>query len=232
MIIAVCDDEKKLRNDLCRLIETSLQLTGISYEIQTYESGDSLLAGIGECEPQILFLDIEMPGLNGMETAKELRKRYNNTVIIFVTAYPDFVFQGYEVHAFHYILKPYKEEKIREVLEKALGEMERMEERCFLIEQKGTTIRVPFKDIMYFKSEGRQIEVVSGGRKERFYAKLAEIEGELPDYFVRTHNRYLVNLNHVSRLEASQVRCGHENLPVSRAYKQEAAVAYAKLMLH
>ena len=122
MEIAICDDEKKLRIGLRRVIETKLQLEGVEYGIQEYECGEDLLTGMEKILPDLLFLDIEMSGINGMETARELRKKYQDTIIVFVTAYPDFVFQGYEVHAFHYILKPYKEEKIKEVLEKALEE--------------------------------------------------------------------------------------------------------------
>ena len=106
MKIAICDDEKKLRSGLKHVIEMKLQLDGVDYEIAEYECGEDLLAGIGGNPPDILFLDIEMKGLDGMETARELRKKNQDTVIVFVTAYPDFVFQGYEVRAFHYILKP------------------------------------------------------------------------------------------------------------------------------
>ena len=74
-------------------------------------------------EPDILFLDIEMPGIGGMDTAKALRNLEKKMLIIFITAYPDYVFQGYEVHAFHYILKPYEKNKLKEVLENAVKEL-------------------------------------------------------------------------------------------------------------
>ena len=94
---------KKLRNALRSAVETELQLSGVSYTIKEFASGEALLCSLETSEPDILFLDIEMEGLNGMETARMLRERCRRTVIIFVTAYPDYVFQGYEVHAFHYI---------------------------------------------------------------------------------------------------------------------------------
>ncbi len=74
MKIAICDDDKKLRKDLRHLIEVQLDLMAITYEIEEYESGNSLLEHIGKKEPDILFLDIEMPGMGGMDTAKALRK--------------------------------------------------------------------------------------------------------------------------------------------------------------
>ena len=120
MKIAICDDDKKLRKDLRHLIEVQLDFMAFAYEIEEYESGNCILEHMDKNEPDILFLDIEMPGMGGMDTAKVLRKFDKKVLIIFVTAYPDYVFQGYEVHAFHYILKPYKKEKIKEVLESAV----------------------------------------------------------------------------------------------------------------
>lgn len=244
MEIAICDDERKLRAGLRKVIETKLQLDGIEYGIQEYESGEELLAGMEKILPDLLFLDIEMSGRNGMETARELRRKYKDTIIVFVTAYPDFVFQGYEVHAFHYILKPYKEEKIKEVLDKAMEEAGLLKEKYYLVEQKSKTLRLAFSKVVYFRSEGRNVEAVLTSSDEgtkkvdnflesvRFYGKLSEIEEEMPVYFVRIHNRYLVNLKFVDKLEGNSVECGSISLPVSRAYKQETAVAFAKMMLN
>ena len=119
MKIAICDDEKNLRRDLRRLVEIHLELKGLSFSVSEYESGEQLLADSRSEDIDILFLDIEMPGKGGMETASLLRASGRKMLIIFITAYPDYVFQGYEVQAFHYILKPYQEKKIKEVLDRA-----------------------------------------------------------------------------------------------------------------
>ena len=78
-------------------------------------------------------------------------------LIIFVTAYPDYVFQGYEVQAFHYILKPYQETKLRDVLDRALTELNALAEQYYLIEQKSQTLRLNLRSVCYFKSEKRTI---------------------------------------------------------------------------
>lgn len=196
MKIAICDDDKKLRKNLRHLIEVQLDLMAITYEIEEYESGNSLLEHIGKKEPDILFLDIEMPGMGGMDTAKALRKLEKKMLIIFITAYPDYVFQGYEVHAFHYILKPYEKNKLKDVLESAVKELSSQEEQF------------------------------------SFYEKLDEVESKLPDFFQRIHNRYLVNMNYISKVESNSCICSGEELPVSRAHKQALAVAFAKTMLN
>lgn len=232
MKICICDDEPKLRLALAKVVGRELELCGIDYRIEEYASGEELLKNLAKGEPDILFLDIEMGKVSGMEAARELRRKYKNTVLIFVTAYPDFVFQGYEVHAFHYILKPYKEEKIREVLHKALEEFESLKEQYYRIEQKTGTVRLLVKEIVYFKSDRKKVQAVMKDRTEEFYGKLSDVEAELPWYFVRSHNRYLVNLHFVTKIEGSVCICREEEIPVSRGCRQELLVAFAKKMLN
>ncbi len=231
MNIGICDDERGFRSSLRKVVERELQLNGTEYEICEYQSGEELLRALASKALEILFLDIEMAGISGMEAAKKLRETYRDTVIIFVTAYPDFVFQGYEVRALHYILKPYKEEKIKGVLHMALEELHLNEEQYYLVEQKSQTLRLPLKEVQYFQSDRKKVTAVMNGRREEFYVKLIEMESQLPKYFVKSHNRYLVNLNFVSRVENNSCICGEEELPVSRGCKQALTVAFARMML-
>lgn len=153
--IAICDDEKKLRLDLRHVIEKELALDGVEFGLTEYESGEALLRGIRERNADIIFLDIEMGGMNGMEAARTLRKNGQPAVIIFVTSYPDFVFHGYEVRALNYILKPYQEKKIKEVLRDALKELEISTEKYFTVEQKSApcVLRWDRSDILSAREE-------------------------------------------------------------------------------
>ena len=169
MRIAVCDDEKNLRRDLRRLVEIHMELKGIPCEIVEYESGERLLEEGEADKTDILFLDIEMPGKGGMETARLLRSYGKKMMIIFVTAYPDFVFQGYEVQAFHYILKPYQEKKIKEVLDRALDAIDTMQEQYFVIEQKSGVQRLPLSGIVCFYSDRRNICAVDKTEKQAVF---------------------------------------------------------------
>ncbi len=231
MKIGICDDEKSLRKDLRALIEVQMDLCGAEYEIEEFDNGIQVLEA-GKEDLDILFLDIEMPELSGMDTAKALRRIGSKALIIFVTAYPDFVFQGYEGQAFHYILKPYQEKKIREVLVKALRETEQMLQEYFMIDHKGGTLRLLLSEILYFKSEGRSVWAVTSNRQEVFYGRLDEVEEQISYGFQRVHNRYLVNLKHVTQVSAKTCICGDTEIPVSRAYKQRLAVAFARTMLN
>lgn len=150
-----------------------------------------------------------------------------------MTAYPDYVFEGYEVHA-HYILKPYEERRIGNVLEQALKELGAGQEQFFTLEQKSGTLRIPLKHILAFSSDRRKVVLtLADGKRPDFYGKLDEVERQLPDCFVRCHNRHLVNLNHVTALEKDGCILEPSGLkiPVSRAFRQPLEVAFARLLL-
>lgn len=229
--IGICDDEPEMRKPLRQILEQVLQLQGVEYLISESESGEELTVGISCLDIDILFLDIEMRSLDGIETAKLLRKKGMKSIIIFVTAYPDFVFQGYEVHAFHYILKPYRKEKIEEVLRQALHELDLSKEQYFVIEQKARVIRIPLSQTIAFQSDRRKVEALLEEDFVAFYGRIDEVCRELPSCFIRIHNRYIVNLNYVTTLEKDRCILGSRSFPVSRAFRQELETAFARAML-
>lgn len=230
--IGICDDEASMRRLLRTPIEQKLQLLGEDYRIFEYDCGETLVTRPETEWLDILFLDIEMKQLSGMETARNLRRKDSHTLLIFVTAHPDFVFQGYEVHAFHYILKPYENQKIMKVLEQALKELGQSREHYFTLEQKSGTTKIPTKKILAFSSDRRKIIIsLEDGNKLEFYGKLDDVEADLPDYFIRCHNRHLVNLNYVTTLEKDGCTLKSQIYPISRAYRQSVEIAFARLLL-
>ncbi len=227
--VAACDDDNTQRNSLKVLIDRTLSLLGTEYRIIEFECGEALLRKSTSLD--ILFLDIEMPGINGVETAKLIRQTNNHAVIIFVTSYPDYVFQGYEVKALNYILKPYKESKIIELLKEALVELKAKAEQYYMLEQKSGMLKLALNEVFYFQSDRRNIVANTKGGVITFYHKLNELEKELPAFFVRIHNRYLVNMNYVTQVNADVVVCTGQHIPISRAYQQSVFIAFAKMML-
>ena len=209
--LSVCDDEKVFRSDLRKILGTELELCGIDYHISEFTSGEELIAGLEKADCQILFLDIEMKGIDGVEAARRLRETKRQMEIVFVTSYADFVFQGYEVRALNYILKPYEPEKIAAVLRTALEALDIEAEKYYVIDQRGGSIRVPLSSV---------------------YEKLSDLETELPDTFVRIHNRYLVHLKYLEAVRQNTAVVDGEELPVSRSCKSGLSIAFAKYMLH
>lgn len=230
--LAICDDEKIFRNDLRKLITLELELCGIEYRITEFSSGEDLITGFTETNYQIVFLDIEMPGTDGLSAARTLRKMNRQTEIIFVTSYADFVFQGYEVRALNYILKPYEPDKIVSILHAALDMLELSAEKYYVIEQKNGSIRLPLSSVKYFSSDRRTIHVATVDQVYTFYGKLNDLEAELPATFVRIHNRYLIHLKYLEGVQQNTADMGNETLPVSRSCKNSLSIAFAKYMLH
>ncbi len=229
---AICDDEKMYRNDLRKILGTSLELAGIDYRISEFSSGEDIIKNFKETDYQIIFLDIEMGELNGVETAKKLRAANRQCVIIFVTSHPDFVFQGYEVRALNYIMKPYEPSKILSVLHTALEELEMSAEKYYIIEQRSGSVRVPLSKVKYIFSEKRLLHMVAEEETYTFYGKLSDMQSLLGEAFVRIHSRYLVNMKYVEKLGRNDVLVCGEHLPVSRSCRPELAIAFAKYMLH
>ena len=152
MQIAVCDDEKEIRDMFAEKITRLHPAAGLSL----YQSGEELL--LSDKAPDILLLDIHMPGKNGMETAKALRRKNKKVIIIFVTALDDFVFQAFDVGAFHYLVKPFDDKKFAEVLLNAVKQFEdrmkledaggKKETPSLLITTGGKHITVNLEDIV------------------------------------------------------------------------------------
>ncbi|WP_042276453.1 LytR/AlgR family response regulator transcription factor [[Clostridium] dakarense] len=229
--IAICDDEKSQLNLLKNILSIHLDLKGLDYRIYEFESGEELINSINNENYDIIFSDIEMKNLDGIETAKNIRIHNKKSVIIFVTAYPDFVFQGYEVKAFNYILKPYTSEKIGQVLDSALEELDYIKDKFYIVELKSGTKKINLNNTLYFTSDKRKVNAVTLTGNIDFYDKLDELENNLPSFFVRIHQRYLVNINFVSSVESNSLTINDENLPISRGRYNSFMVEFAKTML-
>lgn len=229
--IVLCDDEKEQRAMLKNIITTQLDLKGLQYTLSEFDCGEALCQAILKHDFDIIFLDIEMKALDGVATAKNIRLYNKKAVIIFVTAYSDFVFQGYEVRALNYILKPYKREKIVAILSSAIEQLKEEQDQFFAVESKGGTRKLNLSHTQYFFSDKRKVHGVTLAGTIEFYEKLDDLEKQLPKFFIRIHQRYLVNLNFISAIEKNNAVVGSENLPISRQYYQMLMIEFAKTML-
>ena len=230
--IGICDDSAEARIALRAALERALDRRR-SAEASFFEfsSGEGLLRWMenhaGELD--LVFLDIEMGELDGMETARRLRSADEGLQLVFVTGYTDYVFDGYAVGALGYLMKPPKPEALDDVLERAALLRLRDEDSVFVCRSGETLYRIPKKSILYFRSERRQIACVAQRRTYVFYGKLDETEASVGEGFVRIHQRYLVRAGAVERMESTQVVLSSgEALPVSRACRAGAMAALAR----
>lgn len=231
--ICICDDEKTQRSNLKDIVNPELELKGINFSIAECENGEKLIKLITKDKNcfDIIFLDIEMTGDNGIKIAKKIRELNDSVIIIFVTGFAEYVFNGYDVKALNYILKPYKKGKIIEVLNEALKQIDNVQNRFFIFQLNSSSYKIHLKDIIYFVSDKRKLKVVTKENTYEFYGKLDDIEKDLPSFFVRIHQRYLVNFNFVLSIENNYVDIKIEKLPISRQRYQTVMIAFAKTML-
>ncbi|WWR15283.1 LytTR family DNA-binding domain-containing protein [Lachnospiraceae bacterium JLR.KK008] len=209
MQIAVCDDEKEIRDMFAEKIGKLYPKADLSL----YRSGEELLSS--EKEPDILLLDIQMPGKNGMETAKELRRKNKKAIIIFVTALDDFVFQAFDVGAFHYLVKPFDDRKFAKVLQNAVkqsvdrkkleSESRKKEMPSLLITTGGKHITVNLEDVVYAEVFDRKVILHMMDADIEYYGKMKELEEKAGDEFYRTHRSFLVNFRYIRKYDATTV---------------------------
>lgn len=205
--IAVCDNEQPIREYLKSLTE---QCT--DSKVSLFENGEALLED--ETEYDVILLDIllnqggDREALNGVEVAKQIRKR-SDTIIIFVTALKEYVFDGYDVGAFHYLLKPIDEQKFKEVMDRAVRQIQKERgEEPLVIKVDGNYIKIPKSNIIYAENEARKIILHTKNMKEKcytFYEKMEVLESELGDNFFRSHRGFLVNLEEVRKYDNANI---------------------------
>ena len=207
--IAVCEDEIEVQ----KMLAESIQKVCPNAEILSYLSGEALLKADEQID--ILFLDIQMPGKNGMETARALRKRGMDTILIFVTAIEEYVFQAFDVGAFHYLVKPFEQEKFAEVLRNAIKqkinqkanetEFPKKESPCLMITTDGKHLTVNLKDIVYAEVFNRKIIIHTMDGEIEYYGKMKELEQKAGELFYRSHRAYLVNLGYITKYNATTI---------------------------
>ena len=206
MRIAICDDEKNIRE----LIKGKIANQYPNANIIFYNSGEELL--LSDNPIDILFLDIQMQGKNGMETARELRKKDKKIIIIFVTAVEEYVFQAFDVGAFHYIVKPINNTKFTEVLHRAIEEWnakqptnQEPEEKYLMINNGGVHIKVTIDDIVYAEVFNRKVVIHKLNETIEYYGKMADLEALAGDSFFRPHRAYLINFKYVEKYDATTI---------------------------
>lgn len=194
MNIAVVDDEPVIRKQMVNFIQSQ----NPEYRAYTFANGEQLLAAAEKFD--IIFLDIRMEGRGGIETARELRRRRAETILIFLTGLKEYVFEAFDVSAFHYLLKPIEERKLSEVLSRAAHEVKKKKaanRECLFIRTKKRHLTIDQSRILYIESRAKKVELHTMDEVIEIYAAMNELEEQLGESFYRCHRGYLVNMAYI-----------------------------------
>ena len=202
--VAICDDAAADRDYLQTLVKRWAADRGHRVELTLYPSAESFLYRYAEDKDvQILLLDIEMGPMDGVSLARTLRKENDAVQIVFITGYLDYIADGYEVEALHYLMKPVKEEKLFAVLDRAVEKLH-SNQRTLLLELPGEVVRLPVYQIRSAEVQGNYVTIHA---KTDCTVKmtLSELEAQLDDNFFRLGRSALVNLGCVARVSKTAV---------------------------
>ena len=231
--IAVCDDEIIECCNMARKIKDILEEMGRPCIVRQFQSGGELLQALESFD--IVFLDIKMPEISGMELAKEMRKQGRLSLIIFITSASEYVFDAFDVEAFQYLLKPIQTDKLKNVLEKATKRIQIDDNTDFLIISANRQIQKVFlKDILYIESIGRIAIIHCNGGTLEAYEQIGVLEDKLSDKsFFRCHKCFLVNLNYVDAFNKTEVQLenGEKIMLAKRRYEdfQKRILSHMKI---
>lgn len=234
-VIAVCDDDGADRTDICKAVETYLQSRGIEGKVFGYDSAEKLYSVLEskKLKFDIILLDIIMGDMDGMACARLIRRMDKLVRIVFLTGSTDYVYDGYEVDATAYLVKPLRADKLAAVLDKAVAQVEDVVQESIAVTSGGVIQRILTKDILYMESRKNKVIIVSAqGERFNVYTSLDGFEQEhRSTMWIRAHKSYIVNFLYVEQYASDRfvLRDGTV-IPISRVYKDKAKEGFFTLL--
>lgn len=219
--IAIAEDESVCAQKLQEYIQRYAKDHGLEISVTWFFDGIELAEKYAPVW-DIIFLDIQMTHLDGMETARRIRRQDSDVILIFITNLARYAIQGYEVNASDFILKPLEYDRFRVRMDKFITRLTRRQETFVVLPLAEQKIRVAVDDILYAEVVDHDLQVVTAKQRYLMRCSLQEMEQMLEGQgFSRCSRSYLVNLRRVSGVERDAVRVGEYTLPISRPRKKQ-----------
>lgn len=218
LTIAICEDVPTQREYITGLLHTWAAHNVHTIHVSPFPTAERFLSAYEDgFRPDLLLLDIEMPGQSGMDLARRLRQIHDDTPIAFLTGYSDYMQEGYEVSALHYLLKPVSAQELSRVLDRAL-ELLRHQRKFLLCVLDGLSRKVYFDEIQYVEVMSHTATLhLDGGDEVSLHRTIRELERQLGSGFCRCHRSFLVNLAQIRQLERSDILLDSgAEIPMSR----------------
>lgn len=217
MNIAIVEDEPVHSDLLRQQIKAWAGVRGRTVHIFTYANAESFLFSLEDGVPDAVFADIQMPGMNGMEMIRKLREKDSEMPVVFTSGLSEYLREGYEVRALHYLVKPISEEKVFECMDRVCSHKDTRE--MFAARTEDGMVRLDLREANYCEADGHYARFVMADKSEILVMNsISELEKDLPgEAFVRCHRSYLCNLENVKQIVQDNVIFDNgASVPVSR----------------
>lgn len=224
--IAVCDDVAIEQDMLCLMLHKCDK----NQVIYRFSSGEDLLRS--NIAFDLVFMDIYMNGMTGMETARLLQKKYRNIPIVFLTSSSDFAVESYEIHAFDYIVKPLRPERLKEVWKRFIFQYQQCS-KFLVFSNSGKTEKLPYEQIEFLESDGHYVTIHMADSTEfRILGRLDDYEQQLDDdRFLRCHKSYLINLSLTETMDEEFIMHSGYHVAYRKREKKQMQKVFCDYML-
>ena len=226
MYLAVCEDDKNDLDAVCSLLDAWQEEHCAALRRKVFRSAAELLESARQERFTVYLLDVMMPGVNGMEAAREIRGFDDAAEIVFLSSSPGFAYESYGVRALNYLLKPVQREKLFALLDR-LCLQEQMNSDALTLKTTSAIVRVPFSQIGYVEVIRKHVYFhLADGTEQEVAGTLKDFEDTLLSHpeFMRIHRSYIANMLQVEQLSSAELRTFRgETLPVSRTLRKEVA---------
>lgn len=233
--IAICDDLPSERETLSRFLRAYFAAHPYEYILTEYSRGETLVDDYedGSAAFDLIFLDIFMDGILGMECARGVRRFAPKVPIVFLTTTPDYALESYDVQAFGYLVKPLDSEKAAALLGRFLREEYDGRQKTLLLQEGGKGRRIAYREIESIESRRNVLLVrLESGEEHRVYARLDDVERELEGHgFLRCHQSYIVNMDQVRTVDNDFVMASGRRVPIRQRGNKAIRDAYFDYLL-
>lgn len=218
--VAICEDSDIDRDILGEIVGFLMDDRGIDYQVDLYRNGEELVSCYKNKPYDLIFLDIMMNEIDGIETGKLIRGMDGSVEIVYCTSSSDFAIAAYEVHAMGYLVKPYEPGRIGAVIDYFIQKHPQEEKNYIEVKSKRKSLIIPYKDIIHLESDNKVVYIYTTTQGAvKVYNKLDTLENELKDErFLRCHQSYLVNMQYVAGLVDSDfIMIDNRMIPIRKS---------------
>ena len=228
--LAICDDDPAL----CQSLSEKIAALYDNIAISTYLNPADLERRIQSKEteePQILIMDIKFDGEDGISAVKRMQKKYHLMKVIYLTGYIDYARDIFETELIYFLTKPVETEKLQEAIRRAINRIDRERGNEIVVENNHRIHRIMLSTILYAESERRNLYIHTMDGDISCLMKIGDFQKNLGDAFLRCHQSYLVNMEHISRMDKNMITMDNgAEIPVSRRYAEDLRQQFMNYM--